>query len=105
MEPYILCAAVWYIDNYVKHESQPLNIPYGLVICGRRHSNCFVTLRLINDKFTEDDIISGFITSNNLFLSRTDAAQFAWNAKQLLPHIAECPNSLISEMLYEGDDL
>jgi hypothetical protein len=105
MKPYILSAAIWYTDNYIKHTDQPLNIKYGIVIAGRRHSSCYSVLRMINSNFTENDVISGFITSNNLFLCRTDAAQMAWDAGQLLPHIKECPNYLISEMLYWGDDL
>lgn len=105
MKPYILAAAIWYLDNYIKHENQPLNIKYGIVLAGRRHNSCYSILKMINSNFNSDDVISGFITSNNLFLIRSDAAQMAWNAKQLLPHITECPTYLISEMLYWGDDL
>ena len=105
MKPYILCAAVWYFDNKSTYDNQPLNIKYGIVICGRRHSNCYEILKIINSNFSEFDIVAGFISSNNLFLNREEAAQMGWDANQLLNHITECPNYLISEMLYWGDDL
>lgn len=104
MKSYILCAAIHYTDNYSKHESQPLNISYGIVIAGRRHFSCYAVLRMINSNFKDEEVIPGFITSDNLFLGRCDAADLAFKAGQLLPHIKECPDILISEHLYWGDD-
>ena len=41
MKPeYILCAALYYKDGKV-HANQPKNITTGVVVCGRRHNNCY----------------------------------------------------------------
>ena len=40
--PYIICAAIWFKDGK-KYSHQPRNVDSGLVVCGRRHHNCFLT--------------------------------------------------------------
>lgn len=100
--PYILCAAIWFNDNK-KYEHQPKNIDIGIVICGRRHHNCFLTAFALNGGMkivenVDDDIkvVQGFMTSDNRFVDRSEAAQIAMDAEQ----IDFSTSILISEDLY-----
>ncbi len=85
---YIICAAIWFKDGN-KYNHQPTNIDSGLVVCGRRHHNCFLTAFELNrGKHTEDLVkfkesaIQGFLTSDNFFVDRNEAGQIAFNASQ-----------------------
>ncbi len=98
IKPYILCAAIWCKDN-VKYHSQPINVKTGFVVCGRRHHNCFNTLDILNYIFTKENIIQGFITSNNKFVTRRKAVSIAIAANQTNNEQVEF-NLLISEDLY-----
>jgi len=90
---YILCAAIWYRDNY-NHIHQPKNIENGFVICGRRHHNCFATAKIMD--VPNNPTVQGFITSADRFLNRKDSAMIAYIAKQ----ITDSADTLISEDLY-----
>ena len=46
--PYIICAACWIKDDK-KYEHQPKNVDIGIVVCGRRHHNCFLTAYSLNN--------------------------------------------------------
>lgn len=94
--PYILCAAIWYKDG-LKHVRQPLNITTGYVICGRRHYNCIHNnFYFTKEKTPIETSIQGFLTSDDQFVDRIQAAKIAWANKQTnkeLPY-------LFSEDLY-----
>ena len=45
--PYILCAAIWFKDGN-KYEHQPKNVDSGIVVCERRHHNCFLNAYVLN---------------------------------------------------------
>ena len=100
---YILCAAIYIQDNK-KYTCQPRNIESGFVIYGRRHHNCYDIIenllgkKVYNDKVKnkEWNIIDGFITSNDIFVTRQQAAKIALDAKQ----INKETELLISEDLY-----
>lgn len=93
---YILCAAIHFDDESV-HPHQPKNIMSGFVISGRRHHNVFITLKCLGiDRLLIGDSIQGFITSDDRFVNRKEAAQIAFDAGQ----IKEMKNSLFSEDLY-----
>ncbi len=98
-KPYILCAAIHFNDG-TRHEGQPLNISIGYVVCGRRHDSCFRTYFITNQLYERNTIkhslVQGFITSDNRFVGREEAAEIAFNAGQ----IVEKTNCLISEDLY-----
>jgi hypothetical protein len=92
----ILCAAIWFDDGIV-HVHQPKNIQTGFVICGRRHHNCFATLSAITDKrHFEFEKEQGFLTNDDMFMNRVDAAKVAFEAKQT----DEIKKELFSEDLY-----
>lgn len=101
--PYLLCAAIWFKDGK-KYEHQPKNVDSGIVICGRRHHNCFLTAYELNGgkKIVEnigDDvtkIVQGFITSDDRFVDRKEGAKIAFDAGQT----AVEHDHLISEDLY-----
>lgn len=81
---YLLCSAIHYDDgNTYKH--QPKNIDSGIVICGRRHHNCFLTLSaLLGDKYDVKLVHSqGFVTNKDRYLERKKAAQLAFECEQI----------------------
>jgi hypothetical protein len=99
---YIVCSAVWFkINEEYKH--QPINITYGLVVTGLRHSNCFSTVYQLlqgqgirHSNGTLVDHEQGFLTSKNRFLNRIDSAQIAFKQGQISKEVDE----LLSEHLY-----
>jgi len=96
---YILCAAVW-LQNKKQYELQPKNIESGIVVCGRRHHNCFITLLQFLPKRTKyDKIIQGFITNKDRFVNRDEAEDIARKAGQIAKPILE-HKGLLSEDLY-----
>jgi len=99
---YIICAAIWFKDGN-KYSHQPRNIDSGLVVCGRRHHNCFLTAFELNggkkiEGLSEANAkaVQGFLTSNDIFVDRKEAGQIAFDAGQI-PKLTEC---LFSEDLY-----
>lgn len=100
IKPYILCATVLFKDGN-KHAHQPTNIDEGIVICGRRHHNCFIITNDLHDgtfikKRFHDNIVQGFLTSDDRFVDRKEAGQIAYKAGQ----ISKPTDCLLSEDLY-----
>jgi len=106
----ILCAAVHFDDGKVRVH-QPRNIATGLVICGRRHHNCFATLTEAQAwreevpperraPKTPRAIIQGFLTSADRFVDRAEAASIARAAGQVNRVLVAESDELISEDLY-----
>ena len=59
------------------------NSPYWYVICGKRHCDCFETMfnyKIVYDKLSH---VQGFLTDTNQFVDRYEAAEIAFNAKQI----------------------
>lgn len=83
---YIICSAV-YFNDHKEHLHQPNNIKQGFVVCGRRHHNCFATFKALGlvkpKKFEKMDEIQGFITNEDRFVDRTEAARLAFVAGQI----------------------
>ena len=98
-KPYILCAAIWFKDGQ-KHIHQPRNINEGIVVCGRRHHNIYLTVADILKKdykeHTFDDGVQGFLASDDRFVDRKEGGQIAFDAGQTAK-LTEC---LFSEDLY-----
>ena len=93
---YIICSAIYYNDE-VKREHQPMNIDYGIVICGRRHHNCFIILKeIFKDNYKKYLMIQGFITSKDRFVNREEANKIAFDSGQ----VKYFTTKLISEDLY-----
>jgi hypothetical protein len=101
----ILCAAIWYKElPLVKPEVleprgfSPYNVDKGLVFCGWRHPNCIyqkVALTGLRDAESGENV-QGFLTSENRFVDREEAAQIAFDAGQT----KENKIRLFSEDLY-----
>lgn len=114
---FILCAAI-YINDNEKHEQQPKNIEIGFVICGRRHHNCYQTIKDLTNQTPNERIgklISslseeecrkhqGFITSLDRYVDRREAWKIAKENNQILHGLVVSDNGedsiLISENLY-----
>lgn len=80
----IICSAIWF-DDYKEYQHQPKNIKTGFVICGRRHHNCFMIMKILtNSNYTKLDYEKeqGFLTNTNRFVDREEAAVIAKEANQ-----------------------
>lgn len=82
-QEYILCAAVHFNDGD-KYEHQPKNIEEGIVVTGRRHHNCFATaFGLGYERPEHHKVTQGFITSEDRFVDRDEAAEIASECGQV----------------------
>lgn len=113
----ILCAAIW-INDGTKHNQQPVNIESGYVICGRRHNNCYQTIKSLTGQtpnerigdliksLSEDELRKhhGFITSSDRYVDRTEGWKIAKANNQIQFGLVASENGddsiLISENLY-----
>ena len=97
----IICSAIWFNDE-IKRPHQPKNIDTGLVVCGRRHHNCFITVDALNKSIINtcreinNKAIQGFLTNRDRFVDRKEAGQIAFKANQITKE-TDC---LMSEELY-----
>lgn len=117
MKEFIICAAIW-INDGLKHKAQPENIESGFVICGRRHHNCYQTIKSLTDQTPNERIGSlinsmtdeeqrnhqGFVTSLDRYVNRKEAWIIAKGNNQIQFGLAASENAdesiLISENLY-----
>lgn len=84
-EEYILCAAIWYKDGNV-YKEQPKNISTGIVVSGRRHNNCFMTLQQLKSDFNPNLIDRkdfGFLTSFDRYVDRSEGFIIAKKQEQI----------------------
>jgi hypothetical protein len=107
----ILCAAIWYNDGKARPHL-PKNIESGVVACGYRHPNCFVTLSVLykeedkSGELTEEAMRTsvlrnskqGFLTNENRFVERREALKIAVLSGQIKE--AKYGDQLYSEDLY-----
>lgn len=95
-EEYIICAAI-HLKTEDVFPHQPINIKNGLVVCGRRHHNCFTIISNLDSDFLEvKDKKQGFVTSKDRFVDRKEAGEIAFKAGQ----IEKITNLLMSEDIY-----
>lgn len=92
--PFIVCAAIWYKDPIRKevtefnvnlngfYPNQPKNIKEGIVIGGHNHSHCIAIYAVLTGAITKGEDEQGFITSDNYFVDRKQAAKIAFEAGQ-----------------------
>lgn len=99
MKEYILCSAIWYKDieqkvveglNWKKDKQYlylPKNLDRGVVFCGFRHPHCMYSMiyclgkRSVEPEIGESE--QGFLTSQNRFVDREEAAQIAFISEQI----------------------
>ena len=95
---YIICAAIWYNEGEI-HENQPKNIEIGFVVSGRRHHNCYNTVKIlcgideaiklkvenIENRMSREDYkrSQGFITSLDRYVDRYEGMQIAVKVGQV----------------------
>ncbi len=111
---FILSAAIWINDKQI-HEQQPENIEIGFVICGRRHNNCYQTIKDLKgdvNEYLKSLGISdsdyrgqqGFITSLDRYVNRREGFKIAKANNQIQFGLLASDNGedsiLISENLY-----
>lgn len=103
-EEFVICAAIHYRDGQV-YQEQPKNIDSGIIIAGRRHNNCFMTLQQLKPDFDVKLISNsdfGFITSHDNFVTRAEGFKIAQAQNQFWHNIYREgeDNILTSEDLY-----
>lgn len=114
---FILCAAIWY-DDKKKHDLQPKNIRTGFVVAGRRHADCYATVKALlgiegaielkkdiiaeMENKTDHNLHQGFLTSANRYVGREEAFRIAKRNSQLkLKYVRrDTSPELYSEDLY-----
>lgn len=101
-QEYILCAAIWY-QEYDTESYTAKNIERGIVVCGHRHDNVIATMKALANlrtvTFGEDSVgrhTQGFLTNENRFVDRWEAAKIASKSGQIRGGITK----LYSEDLY-----
>lgn len=94
---YILCAAIHFKDG-IERFNQVKNIKSGIVVTGRRHSDCYTIAIAIDKIMISIDHVQGFLTSKNRFLNREEAYELAVKCEQIKEDSG--PRTLISENLY-----
>ena len=57
--------------------------PYWHIICGKRHCDCFGTMFNHRIAYDKPSHVQGFLTDTNQFVDRYEAAEIAFNAKQI----------------------
>ena len=96
MKEYIICSAVIFNGHYV---------------CGRRHSDCYATIKALTGKplselkhlLPKSNLENGFMTSKGRFVTRKEAWIIAEENKQIAIGYEACTGEdaiLISENLY-----
>lgn len=113
-QEFIICAAI-HLDDGKHYTDPPANMETGLVICGRRHSNCYAIAEVTlypNWKANRDQAkirtlllnrkCHGFMTSKNRFVNREVGYEIAAAADQLIlgDYQKTYPKMLTSEDLY-----
>jgi hypothetical protein len=94
-QEYLMCSAIHYQDKGM-YSHQPKNIKSGFVVCGRRHHNCLATVGLLKGK-TSIETVQGFLTNEDNFVDREEAARIAKN-NGILSFVSK--NTLTSEDLW-----
>ena len=86
---FIIASAIWYQDINTEDSlnlANPYNINKGIVIVGRRHHNCLHTFNIITKLRSVESkvgkMVQGFLTNNNLFVDREEAAKIAFESGQ-----------------------
>ena len=94
--PRVICSAILYDDRIKRKTYQ--NVYSGVVFCGPRHHDCEALLFEFYPCVMDDmeNVIYGFVTSDNRFVNRKLAAEIAYEAGQ----IKEKLNKLFSTSLY-----
>ena len=57
---------------------------YPVVVCGKRHCNCFELMYNHQLNYNKQTHVQGFLTDENRFVDRYEAAEIAWYANQVL---------------------
>jgi hypothetical protein len=86
---YILCSAIWYKDLPTMR-LLPKNCNKGIVLCGWRHANIIAQMQAtmgLRSVIKGDNSVGyyeqGFLTSDNIFVDRFEAAKIAFESGQL----------------------
>lgn len=91
----IVCSAIWYKKGD-KLQHTCINVDEGIVLFGLRHTMWDLLVRLYPDYKQDHCTVQGFLTSENRFVERNEAAEIAFKSGQT----EENKKFLYSEDLY-----
>lgn len=57
---------------------------YPVIICGKRHADCFEEAYQMGYEWDKEDLVQGFLTDDSRFLDRYDAKYEARKCRQLI---------------------
>ena len=87
--PYLLCSAIWYKDLPTMR-LLPKNCDKGIVLCGWRHGNIIEQMQatmglrtVIHGQNSAGEYEQGFLTNDNRFVKRAEAAEIAFKSGQI----------------------
>jgi hypothetical protein len=87
--PYLLCSAIWYKDLPTMR-LLPKNCDKGIVLCGWRHGNIIAQMEammglrtVVNGENSVGEYEQGFLTNDNRFVARVEAADIAFKSGQI----------------------
>lgn len=64
---------------------KPKDCEYFQIMCGKRHCNVLEMMYKLRIEYEKATAVQGFLTEDNQFVDRYDAAQMAYRSKQILP--------------------
>jgi hypothetical protein len=105
MEERIICSAIWY-KMQPTAKLMPINIDYGVVLCGHRHPHIIYQMLALTGLRTVQsgensvgDNEQGFLTNLNRFVNRKEAWIIAEKANQII-NVSGGKCTLYSEDIY-----
>jgi hypothetical protein len=63
----------------------PKDSEYPQIVCGKRHCDCYEWMQKHNVEYDKPTQEQGFLTDKFIFIDRYEAAELAWNNRQMLP--------------------
>lgn len=64
---------------------KPKGCEYFQIMCGKRHCNVLEMMYNLRIEYEKATVVQGFLTEDDQFVDRYDAAQMAYRSKQILP--------------------
>ena len=78
----------------------PKDSEYPLIVCGKRHCNCFEIIWNSKIEYDKSTCEQGFLTNQNQFVDRREAMHIAWDYGQIDDKIYQPGKELFSEDLW-----
>ena len=78
----------------------PKDSKYPIIVCGKRHCNCFEVIWNSKIEYDKQTCEQGFLTNQNQFVDRREAMHIAWDSGQIDEETYTPGKELFSEDLW-----